>query len=172
MSTNENILLHTYASYNLWAHKLILDALEADNTNALYEYFNGSFTSVYATLLHIYDAESVWWQRINEKHPVVIPSSVKQLPFQELKIAMTDLSENWKKNVLALNEETFKSKFKYFAQGKGEFNQPLGDLLIHIFNHSTFHRGQIITLMRSFGIRNIPKTDFIDYSRIVNHTSL
>ncbi|MDQ6763781.1 MAG: hypothetical protein M3015_14295, partial [Bacteroidota bacterium] len=45
------------------------------------------------------------------------------------------------------------------------FKQPVYEMLVQVFNHQTFHRGQLITMMRQNGIDKLPATDFIVYSR-------
>ncbi|MGI8581133.1 MAG: DinB family protein [Chitinophagaceae bacterium] len=39
------------------------------------------------------------------------------------------------------------------------------EMLLHLFNHQTFHRGQIVTMFRQLGFDKIPPTDFIVFSR-------
>jgi len=49
---------------------------------------------------------------------------------------------------------------------KGEhFKQPIYKMLLHVFNHGTYHRGQIVNMLRQLGIEKIPQTDFIVWSR-------
>jgi uncharacterized damage-inducible protein DinB len=38
-------------------------------------------------------------------------------------------------------------------------------MLLHVFNHSNFHRGQLVTILRQLGEEKIPQTDYIHYSR-------
>ena len=33
-------------------------------------------------------------------------------------------------------------------------------MLVHVFNHSTYHRGQLINMLRQLGIEKVPTTDF------------
>ena len=46
---------------------------------------------------------------------------------------------------------------------KGDtFTRPLGETLVHIVNHGTYHRGQVATLLRQLG--KIPaSTDYLLY---------
>jgi uncharacterized damage-inducible protein DinB len=41
-------------------------------------------------------------------------------------------------------------------------------MLLHLFNHGTYHRGQLVTMLRELGIEKIPPTDFIVWSRRKN----
>ena len=50
---------------------------------------------------------------------------------------------------------------------KGEpFTTKAGDIALHVVNHSTFHRGQMITILRELGQENLPATDYIFYTRL------
>jgi len=51
-------------------------------------------------------------------------------------------------------------------EGK-EFNNPVWQLIMHCMNHSTFHRGQIVTMLRQFDVKDIPGTDLILYFRSI-----
>ncbi len=56
-----------------------------------------------------------------------------------------------------------------YENSKGEqFKQPIFQMLLHVFNHGTYHRGQLVTMLRQLGVENIPATDFIVWSREKN----
>jgi len=38
-------------------------------------------------------------------------------------------------------------------------------MLTHVFNHGTYHRGQLITMARQLGVEKLQQTDFIIWSR-------
>lgn len=40
------------------------------------------------------------------------------------------------------------------------------EMLLHCLQHSTYHRGQLVTMGRALGIINPPKTDYIAYVRL------
>jgi uncharacterized damage-inducible protein DinB len=46
------------------------------------------------------------------------------------------------------------------------FYQPYDLLLLHIFNHNTYHNGQLVTMLRALGVDKIPSTDFIAWTRL------
>lgn len=52
-----------------------------------------------------------------------------------------------------------------YSNSKGQkFEQPLEDLVIHVFNHATHHRGQIVSRLRDMGYQP-PRTDYVVYMR-------
>jgi uncharacterized damage-inducible protein DinB len=55
--------------------------------------------------------------------------------------------------------------FHYQNTKKEQFKQPIYQVLLHMFNHSTYHRGQLVTMLRQLGVQKLPSTDFIVWSR-------
>jgi uncharacterized damage-inducible protein DinB len=71
----------------------------------------------------------------------------------------------WEDYVRQLDTPAMESDLIY-KNSKGEqFFQPLPEVLMHVFNHGNYHRGQLVTMMRSLGAQLIPATDFILYTR-------
>ena len=53
-----------------------------------------------------------------------------------------------------------------FKDSKGNpYHMNNAGILMHVMNHSTFHRGQLVTMMRELGITELPQTDLIKYLR-------
>jgi uncharacterized damage-inducible protein DinB len=55
--------------------------------------------------------------------------------------------------------------FAYRNSKKEQFKEPVYQVLMHVFNHATYHRGQMVTMMRQLDVKTIPATDFIVFSR-------
>ena len=57
-------LLKQYAAYNLWANKQLTDVLNKLPEEKHFAEIPSSFNNLYLTVLHMWDAESIWWQRL------------------------------------------------------------------------------------------------------------
>ena len=66
-------LLQQYAAYNIWATQRILDVILALPEEKQLAEVPSSFNSLYRTVLHMWDAESGWWQRMKMEERVVFP---------------------------------------------------------------------------------------------------
>ena len=55
--------------------------------------------------------------------------------------------------------------FHYYTTKKELIKLPVYQMLLHVFNHGTYHRGQLVTILRELGVEKIPQTDFIVWSR-------
>ncbi len=86
-------------------------------------------------------------------------------PVENLSKDLLNLSMQWKDWVLATNEIKITHVFEYQNSKKEIFKQPVYEMLLHLFNHQTFHRGQLVTMMHQNEVEKIPATDFIVYSR-------
>ena len=124
-----------------------------------------SFKTIQQTLFHMCWAENTWRQRLLLAEKVLplndellndIPGLCKEFIHQSTQIQQWVAS----KNELALNHV-----FQYQNTRNEFFKQPVNEVLLQIFNHGAYHRGQLVNMFRQLGHENIPQTDFIIWSR-------
>jgi uncharacterized damage-inducible protein DinB len=163
MFTNE--LLLKYALYNQWAHKRLLDLIDTLTIEQQHAIIQSSFDSLYKTVLHIWGAESLWLGRLNLA-PIKITGDPFGESMEKLSEALEAVDQLWVD--WFLTKEDFQlSQIIHYTNLAGEsFHQPYDLLLTHIFNHNTYHNGQLVTMLRALGQVKIPSTDFIVWSRI------
>lgn len=158
-------LLLSYASYNLWANQRITDVLINVEDDVLHREINSSFPSLFKTILHIWDVESVWWQRLKLNEAPEWPSVSYEGNISNITAALLQQSKQWKEWINIATDPALEHEFIYRNSKKEQFKQPVHEMLLHLFNHQTFHRGQIITLLRQAGVAKIPNTDMIAFLR-------
>jgi uncharacterized damage-inducible protein DinB len=153
-----------YSRYNLWANTRISDYLLQLDPALLDKEIKSSFTSIRKTVLHIWDAEYIWLQRLNGESISNYPSKDSTtLPAIDAFLAASETFEIW---VNVATEDILKQEVSYTnIKGENFSEQALG-MVLHCFNHSTFHRGQIITMLRELNC-NAPilSTDLITFLR-------
>jgi len=159
MTKKEMVVL---LKYDAWAtdHQL---AVIRNLSDAQYEKDLGSsHRGIQGTVTHMYGAERVWLSRWTGKGPNALPEGV---------LSRTGLNEKW--NVLhremleyseSLTDEKLLMSFAYRDLKGNPYAQPLWQQLQHVANHSTYHRGQITTMLRQLGVTPVP-TDLIAYYR-------
>lgn len=152
-----------YASYNLWANKRIVETANLLSDEQINKEIVSSFPSVYKTFIHLMEVENVWLERLQQKEDT--PSGWFTGSFEELTGNLLAFSKQWKDWVEQNDEAYFSHVFTYRNSLKQEFKQPIYEILLHFFNHQTFHRGQLVTMFRQLGIDKIPPTDFIVFTR-------
>ncbi|MDP4282933.1 MAG: DinB family protein [Bacteroidota bacterium] len=154
-----------YAAYNLWANKILLDKLAIIPPEILFKETGSSFGTIYKTIVHLMNVESIWWQRMKLQEHVQLPGNETDTDFSEFSKKWLSISKEWSDWANEASENKMTFVFSYQNTRKEYFKQPVYEVLLHLFNHQTFHRGQIITLLRQNGIDKIPATDFIVFSR-------
>ncbi len=154
-----------YSAYNLWANKIITEKISTLSTDIIEKEIESSFRSIFKTVVHLMDVESIWWQRIKLQEHVRWPGKTFDGDFESLAKELLILSKRWNEWVSEASELQITHVFGYQNSKKEFFKQPAYEMLLHLFNHQTFHRGQLVTMMRQSGIEKIPATDFIVFSR-------
>jgi uncharacterized damage-inducible protein DinB len=159
------ILLAQFSAYHLWAQQQLLDCIQALPPHLQQQPMVSSFGSLQATVLHLLDAESIWWQRIKLLEQIERPSDSFKGTFNELSAALMAQSKQWHEWIMAAQEHMLDHEFIYYNSKKEKFKQATYQVLLQLFNHATYHRGQLVTLLRQLEVGNIPATDFILWSR-------
>lgn len=158
-------LLTQYAGFNEWANKRIIETIQPLSDDLKHQQIISSFSGMYRTLLHIWDAESGWWQRMNEVEMVKAPSSNSNLTAEEVMDGLMGQSAQWKTWVASRKEEELYISFDYKNLKGVPYSSKVFQMLQHLFNHGTYHRGQLVTMLRQVGVTDIPSTDFITFTR-------
>lgn len=159
-------LLKQYASYNVWAYrKLTEPALSLPQEKQRAE-VPSSFSSLLKTVLHCWDAESIWWQRMKLQEKLVIPGEHFQGSLQDAVSGLLNQARQWEEWVHGATDMALEHVFHYQNTRREQFKQPVYQVLQHVFNHGTYHRGQMVNILRQLGFEKIPATDFIVFTRI------
>ena len=151
-------LLRQLARYHYWANQLLTERLLQLDAAQQSQEIPSSFPSLQKSILHMWDSESVWWQRLKGADNVLLPSLTFNPGFKESVIGLLQQNQLWMEWANASGKEDFKMLLAY-TNSRGEH------LALHVFNHGTYHRGQLVTMLRHLGVENIPGTDFILWTR-------
>ncbi|MEO5945504.1 MAG: DinB family protein [Chitinophagaceae bacterium] len=158
-------LLKQYATYNTWASQQILDVILSLPEDQQLAEVPSSFNSLYNTVLHMWDAESAWWQRMKLQERLLLPSHNFTGTMKDMANGLTLQSKQWSEWISNASELAIDHVFQYQNSKKEQFKQPIYQMLLHVFNHGTYHRGQLVNMLRQLGINKIPQTDFSFWSR-------
>ncbi len=157
-------LLQQYAAYNIWANKKIIETANQLSEEQINKEIISSFPSVYKTMLHLMEVENVWWERLKLVERTTL-SGWFTGNFDELSKKLLELSRQWCEWIQSANEANITHVFAYQNSKMEHFKQPVYEMLLHLFNHQSYHRGQLVTMFRQLGLDKIPPTDFIVFSR-------
>lgn len=151
-------LLATQVKYSHWAtHKLLTYALTLPEEDAV-RHIGNSHGNILKTFQHTYYADRVWLNRLEYKSagfedPPPGPS-------------LQDLDQVWWPLFTRYEELTRDAdpvSVLHYKNLKGEaYDRPIWQVLLHVVNHGTYHRGQVASMMRQQG-HQPPSTDLIYY---------
>ena len=158
-------ILQQYAAYNIWANQRIFGCILALSEEQADLEITSSFSSFKKTVLHMWDAESIWWQRLKLSERINRPGEDFKGTMDELARSLGRQSTEWLDWVSNASEPQLEHVFAYQNNRKEQFKQPVYEMLMHLFNHGTYHRGQLVTMLRQLGVEKIPETDFIVFCR-------
>ncbi len=155
------------ADYNLWANKKLCGWLAEISDDQWNQPIVSSFNSIRETVLHMCGAESVWVERMNKvTSPSWAPSTFKGSKDEHISLLISS-SESLKEFTAKIPESVLNSLL-FFRRLNGEENMmPYYQILAHVFNHSTYHRGQLVTMLRQAGFTTVGSTDLSVYFKSV-----
>lgn len=158
-------LLRQYAAYNTWANQKLLELVLTLPPDLQQKEIPSSFSSLHITILHMWDAASIWWQRMKLQEGVTAPSASFNGSTPEAVQGLLQQNKQWEEWLSTANDMTLDHVFSYYNTKREHFKQPTYQVLLHVMNHETYHRGQIVNMLRQLGFEKIPQTDFIVWSR-------
>ncbi|CAN5428241.1 DinB family protein [soil metagenome] len=157
--------LHKLASYNLWANKRISEYIVNAGEHKADEVIESSFPGIRKTLYHLWDGQEIWMMRLNGKSANSWPSHHFTGTLADATLALVKNSEEYVRFAENITVQSAQEVLNYNAMDGSVFSNSLEDVLMHIMNHSTFHRGQLITMLRITGFTSVGSTDFIRFIR-------
>jgi uncharacterized damage-inducible protein DinB len=158
-------LLTSLVHYNIWANnRIIKSILDAGETISEME-MNSSFSSVRKTLNHIYDAENTWLLRLQNLPYTWPPSKNFNGSLEDFCNHLLQNSEAFKNYVQTLHEDDFDKLISYQNSKRLPFESSVRDMVMHCINHSTYHRGQLVTMLRIAGHTTFQPLDYIAFMR-------
>ena len=160
-------------AYNLWANQRMFSVLGKLSEPQLTAPVQSSFPSIHDSALHIFAAEWIWLKRWQGQSPraTVLDSGTGLMMYSALRNAGVDpntlstlpglrswadsLEQEREQLLRSLNEDRLHAPLQYCGMDGAEYSMPLVELMQHLVNHGTYHRGQITTLLRQIGAETV-----------------
>ncbi|HUE22617.1 MAG TPA: DinB family protein [Bryobacteraceae bacterium] len=156
-------LLRSQIGYTAWASGLLVDAAGALTHEQLIRDFGTADKSVLGTLVHVFGADRLWLARL-KREPAGVYLTDADYQVTVLQNDWPVLHRRWKEWADGLTDEAAQAEVSYSDMRGNPRRQPLGQLVLHVVNHGTHHRGQVSGFLRSIG-HAPPKLDLVNYYR-------
>lgn len=154
--------VRTLYAYNSWANHRALDASSALSAEQFTQNLRSSFPSLRDTLAHIMLAEWIWLERWQGRSPAFPPSDFPDLA--SIRTRWRTIEAGLNAFVQKLSPADLDRVVEYKNTKGNAFSNPMRQMLQHLVNHGTYHRGQITTMLRQLGATPLT-TDLMAFYR-------
>lgn len=150
----------TLLLYTLWADRQMLGAVAGVDPKDLVRDTGSSFPSLLATLAHVLGVQRMWLSRLAGRPLDRVPG-IDDFPDADILAAnWADTAAEMEFFLASLTEDQLAADVTWTNTRGETFTRPLWQPVLHMVNHSTYHRGQAVTMLRQLGY-GAPSTDLI-----------
>jgi uncharacterized damage-inducible protein DinB len=155
--------LRLQLDYSAWASQRLLDAAAQLSPEELTRDFKTADKTVLDTLVHIYAADRIWLARVlPEPRATFVDPEDRDLTL--LQTEWPALQQRWKLWLRDLSDAEVLRVISYQDIKGRPYSQAAWQILLHLVNHGTHHRGQVSGFLRAMG-HTPPALDMIAYYR-------
>jgi uncharacterized damage-inducible protein DinB len=151
--------------YNYWARDRVLTSAEQLSPEQLLRNLDSSFGSVLDTLVHMHFAEWIWYQRWKGESPTAGPDRSQLVSVDAIRDAWRPLEDQIRSFVETLGPAGLARTIEYRTMNGQPGSSAHWQMIVHVVNHGTYHRGQVATMLRQLGARPALSTDMIVFFR-------
>ena len=142
-------------SYNRWANARILDAVSGLTEEQFTMDMKSSHGSIRDTLSHILAAEWIWLERWNGVSPKALLNPSAFPTVGALRERWSEVEQGYNEFIERITDASLDAVITYTNTKDEEWSYPLVQMLQHVMNHSSYHRGQVITMLRQLGEKTV-----------------
>ena len=151
--------------YHYWARDRVLEAASTLTPDQLTRDMGNSFRSVRDTLAHLYAAEWAWCSRWNGVSPTAFPDH--PLPdVAAMRARWAELESNVRAVVDRMGKEGLDRTIEYKMLNGDARSSVFWQMVQHVVNHASYHRGQVTTMIRQMGVSPPQSMDLITFYRL------
>ena len=145
--------LRALLDYHYWARDQMFENIAPLSPDQLKRDMNNSFRSIHDTVVHIYAAEWAWHARWNGTSPSALLAGDTFADVAAVRAAWAGHETKMRAFVEGLGEQGINKVFEYKLLSGAAGATPFAEMLQHVVNHASYHRGQITTMMRQMGAK-------------------
>jgi uncharacterized damage-inducible protein DinB len=154
----------THLRYHHWATEQILDQCIQQPAEQLVKNCKASFGSIYDTLVHLYQADAIWLDRLQARPTGALSDYLAPGCTSELRDAWFAVQETMIGFAEQLSEDGWVNEMSYKTLAGIPYETPVWQMVLHVVNHGSHHRGQITGMLRQLGVKPVT-LDLIGYYR-------
>jgi uncharacterized damage-inducible protein DinB len=149
--------------YMLWADRLMLKAVREVRPEDLTRDAGISFGSLLGTMAHMLGAQRIWLSRFSGRGLDHVPTIADYPDLLSWIHGWEETAAGVEAFLAGLTDEQLATPLTWTTtRGDNTYTRPLWQPVIHLVNHTTYHRGQVVSLLRQMGYQP-PSTDLVYY---------
>jgi uncharacterized damage-inducible protein DinB len=145
--------------YMLWADRNTLGVVREVSAEDLRRDAGISFGSLLGTMTHMLGVQRLWAARLSGQALEHFPAPDD---FPDLLAWITlweETASHLEAFLAGLTDEQLTAPLTWTSRGE-TWTRPLWQPVLHLVNHTTYHRGQVVSLLRQMGYQ-APSTDLL-----------
>ena len=155
--------LQDHFAYTIWASSRLVQAASQLSPEELSRDFGTADRGIIGTLGHIVSSDRIWLARLQrDPNPPGRREEDKTLP--ALQYDWPAIHERWKLWLDSLDDNAAEQVISYADLKGNRWSEPMWQIILHVVNHGTHHRGQVSGFLRALG-HTPPPLDLIAYYR-------
>jgi uncharacterized damage-inducible protein DinB len=155
--------LRLHVNYSAWASRRLLEAASMLPPSDLTRDFKTADRCVLDTLVHTFAGDRVWYKRV-KGIPYTEFIEAEDRSIEALVSRWKEVHLNWQQLIDAETNESVQRRIAYHDLKGNAHETPLWQIVLHVVNHATHHRGQVSGFLRTMG-HTPPPLDLIFYYR-------
>jgi uncharacterized damage-inducible protein DinB len=145
--------------YKAWANDLLFQTISELPEDELVAPRPIIFGSILRTLNHVYAMDIVWKAHLESRpHEYATRNPETSPPFAELRDAQKDMDAWYVSYARGLDASACEEIVDFTFIGGGSGSMSRGDILLHVVNHATYHRGHVVGMLYQIPVP-VPTTD-------------
>ena len=157
--------LRILLDYHYWARDRLLEAVQPASSDQYAKDLGNSFPSIRDTLVHIYAAEWGWYSRWQGASLQDRPQPEDFPDLQSLRKVWREMEVKMRAFLEDLGEEGVDRLIEIQTIDGKTWKPVFWNMLQHVINHATYHRGQVTTMLRQLRLEPPKSMDLISFYR-------
>jgi uncharacterized damage-inducible protein DinB len=157
-------LMQKQFEYDRWANARMLGVVAGIGQEAFIKDLGSSFGSIRNTVAHILSSEWAWLERWQGRAPKQMLDPLRFPTVEAIRSRWAQVEQDQQTFLQTLSEERLAADLEYLNLQGELVTLPLWQQMLHMINHSSYHRGQVTTLLRQVGAKPV-STDLIAFYR-------
>lgn len=155
-------------AYDEWAMERTLTVVSALSPDHYKKDLGTSHGSIHATLVHAIAASRMWLDRLSGNADSVMLKESDVAGLSELRALRKAWRADMEAYLEAATDASLQEQFSHTTSKGITYTYPRGQLLQHLVNHTTYHRGQVVAMLRQMNAKPV-NCDFIYYLRTLQN---